>query len=71
MKAIMEFNLPEEDFEHKVALNGSKYLRCLDALRKCFRDRYKYSEETRTTWDEVYALFWEQINDNEVDFDVV
>lgn len=43
MKAVLEFNLPEEKEEHNLALNGLKYKNQLDDIWQIlFRPRHKY-----------------------------
>lgn len=53
MKAILEFNLPEEDLEHKAAVNGGLYKSCLFELDQWLRSKLKYSELS----DEAYKAF--------------
>jgi len=48
MKAILEFILPDEADEHRVALEGCIYLAALDDLREAFRQHRKYDAEPVT-----------------------
>lgn len=42
MKAILEFNLPEESVEHLLALRGDAYKYALDDMNNYLRARLKY-----------------------------
>lgn len=42
MKAILEFNLPEESVEHLLALRGDAYKYALDDMDNYLRARLKY-----------------------------
>lgn len=42
MKAILEFTLPDEAHEHRVALNGSRYLSALRDADAHIRNILKY-----------------------------
>lgn len=42
MKAILEYNLPEEADEHKMALNGSKYWHVIETTLSLIRQKIKY-----------------------------
>jgi hypothetical protein len=52
VKAILEFNLPEEKEDHETAIRGTDYKIALEDMDNYFRNRLKYedlSEETRKT----------------------
>lgn len=44
MKAILEFNLPQDEVEHQLALNGANYKIALDEMDNYLRNRLKYEE---------------------------
>jgi hypothetical protein len=44
MKAILEFNLPEETEEYELAMNGSHYLFALQELDNYLRSQLKYND---------------------------
>lgn len=46
MKAILEFNLPEDAEEHNTALRAGQYYSTLDDLRNLVRKYNKYVELT-------------------------
>ena len=50
MKAILEFDLPEESPEHQAAINGTKYSSIITELLEYIRSELKYKEpnEERT-----------------------
>jgi len=49
MKVILEFNLPEENDEHEIAINGWKYRRVLYELDNELRSRIKWDHHK--DWD--------------------
>lgn len=55
MKAILEFNLPEEQEEHQIALDGISYRCALSELSNYLRSKIKYEEHT----EEQYAVYEE------------
>lgn len=55
-KAILEFNLPEEQEDHKIALHGLDYKIALEDMENYLRGRLKYeglSEEVRNALQEA------------------
>ena len=44
MKAILEFDLPEEAPEHQIALDGVRYCAALEEFRNWLRGQIKYAE---------------------------
>ena len=45
MKAILEFNLPEESTEHRQAIDGSSWECVLFQLDQHFRSIYKHGDD--------------------------
>jgi len=68
MKAILEFNLPEEKEDHLDALNGSRYKCQIDTLyNEVFRPHIKYGQPLTPNVDkeieyEVLSAIWKQVN---------
>lgn len=46
MKAILEFQLPEESQEHKIALEGQKYASATESMFNWIRSKQKYRDLT-------------------------
>ncbi len=44
MKAVLEFNLPEEQEEYSEAINGSKYKSALQNIFNIVRYKLKYED---------------------------
>lgn len=66
MKAILEFNLPEEQSEHSLAINGCKYYSCLFKLEQMMRSIVKYGHEYKdieTLADEIRDIIRESLGD--------
>jgi len=47
MKAILEFNLPEDLESHNMALNGVKYNGVIESVIDHIRQKLKYEDEHR------------------------
>jgi hypothetical protein len=60
-KAILEFNLPEEQEEFKDAVNGVKYVLALHNIKADVRSIWKYGELTAEQY-EIVDKIYEQIN---------
>lgn len=61
MKAILEFNLPEEEAEHKLALDGGKWMSVCHELDRWLRSIQKHSERETLKVGEVRARLYEEI----------
>ena len=70
MKAILEFNLPEEKDDHDMALNGYKYKIAVgdifDVLRKYSKYDDSLTTEQYTLIDELRTKFNEILNDLDI-----
>ena len=64
MKAILEFELPEDSEEHREALNGRTYLSVLQEIDNFLRERERYSN------DRVAAKYREMFSTLLIDKDV-
>jgi len=70
MKAILEFNLPEEKEDHLDAINGPKYKDKIDSLYyQVFRPHLKYDkpiigEELFDYQLEVVEALWKRVNEH-------
>jgi len=51
MKAILEFNLPEDHIEFEMAVNGSKMHSVLWEMDQWLRAQYKYMPDTEYSKD--------------------
>jgi len=68
MKAILEFNLPEDNQEFELATKASKMYCTLWELDNWLRGEIKYKDKEL---DEVRDKLREIMNDNRIDFDMV
>ena len=59
MKAILEFNLPEEQEEFKDAVNGAKYALALHNIKADVRSIWKYGELTGEQYEIVDKIYQE------------
>jgi len=61
MKAILEFNLPEEEAEHKLALDGGKWMSVCHEFDHWLRSIHKYADRETLKVEEVRARLYEEI----------
>jgi len=66
MKAILEFNLPEEQSEHADAINGTQWRCAVQTIDQTLRNRLKHDDIPETTrevllW--VRELIYQETND--------
>ena len=72
MKAILEFNLPEEQAEHYCAIKGADMLNVLWELKAELRGMLKYGELTSEQYeivDKIQDFLFSSLNDNDVNLD--
>jgi hypothetical protein len=53
MKAILEFDLPDEKFEFNYAIKGVNYSLVIDDLENWIRSKVKYTDQTTFTLEEL------------------
>ena len=61
MKAILEFDLPEEAAEHKLALDGGKWMSVCFELDQRLRSLEKYENQDTIRVSETRRLLREEI----------
>ena len=69
MKAILEFNLPEEQAEHYCAIKGSDMLNVLWELKAELRSMRKYQELKENQYEIIEKLeqfLIDTLNDHEI-----
>ena len=72
MKAILEFNLPEEQAEHYCAMKGADMLNVLFELRVQLRGLLKYGELTDQQYEiveKIQEFLFTSLNENDVNLD--
>ena len=72
MKAILEFNLPEEQAEHYCAIKGADMLNVLFELRVQLRALLKYGELTDQQYEiveKIQEFLFTSLNENDVNLD--
>ena len=66
MKAILEFNLPEDSDDFRYAVNGEEYYHALNIIREDVRQMWKYQELSENEYkivDEIYKMINQRINE--------
>lgn len=64
MKAVLEFNLPEEALEHRCAIDGAKWRAVVSRVNNSMRDRVKYGDTSKPeadVIDDLRSLLWEEM----------
>lgn len=67
MKANLEFNLPEDNFDHNIAVNAFKMYSSLHEISNIVRKYYKYIEDPKIDdlieeiREELYASRWDEM----------
>lgn len=72
MKAMIEFNLPEEQAEHYCAIKGADMLNVLWELKAELRSMLKYGELPEQQYEiveKIQDFLLSSLNDNEVNLD--
>lgn len=72
MKAILEFNLPEEQAEHYCAIKGADMLNVLWELKAELRSMLKYGELPGDQYEiveKIQDFLLSSLNDNDVNLD--
>ena len=74
MKAIIEFELPEDQEEYQKANNANKMYLALWDIKQLFRSTLKYNpaglnDEQLEQWEEMRGEFFEILDNNDLKFD--
>jgi hypothetical protein len=72
MKAIIEFNLPEDQAEHYCAIKGADMLNVLWELKAELRSMLKYGdlpEQQYKIVEKIQDFLFSSLNDNDVNLD--
>ena len=71
MKAILEFNLPEDKVDFDLALQGSDWKHVCWEMDQLLRKRVKYdeglTEEQLEVYEDMRGEFWRMMKENNVD----
>ena len=69
MKAILEFDLPEEEAEHRLALDGGKWMSACHELDQWLRSVQKHGDRKTLEVDEVRKRLYEELESAGLRFD--
>ena len=74
MKAIIEFELPEDQEEYQMANNASKMYTALWDIKQLFRSTLKYNttglnDEQLEQWEAMRGEFFEILENNDLKLD--
>jgi hypothetical protein len=65
MKAILEFNLPDDQADFDLCNNAAKVSNCLNAIFTQFRSWDKHDDNHE--WSNSYQDLWDIVKDHDVD----
>lgn len=68
MKAVLEFNLPEDGDDFRYAINGEAYREALYNIKEDVRQIWKYNslpQEQFDLVDRIYQMICQRINEGE------
>ena len=76
MKAILEFNLPDDQQDFDLAVNAMKFWNVLYELDQELRSKTKYApddlpQDKYDAYQEVRDLLYELMSDNSISLDIV
>ena len=69
MKAILEFNLPDDQYEFDLAVDAREMYHALNDVRNYLRAKVKYEEMPADKWglcDEIYQEFYRLLEQNNI-----
>lgn len=66
MKAILEFDLPEDADQHRMHLNAGKYHAIIWEYLSALRSKIKYGEE-KGSFEEARNILWDLIREEDID----
>jgi len=70
MKNVLEFNLPEDEYDYNLTVNGPKFHHVLDDFHGWLRGQIKYNvtltPEQSKIYETVYDKFYQFMDENEV-----
>jgi len=75
MKCTLEFFLPRDDDDYKLAINGSKYWNALYDFSQEIRKNIKYNDELTEdqykVWEYISDKFYQILDDEHVHLDEI
>jgi len=69
MKATLKFDLPEEAFEHRLALDGGKWMRVCSEIDQWLRSMEKYENRDTVKLSEVRSRIREELESSGLSFE--
>lgn len=70
-KAILEFTLPEESAEYAQAVHGARLSSAIVEWGNYLRERCKYGDGSKVSWEEVRTQWWELLKDLDLPDEVI
>lgn len=70
MKALLEFNLPEDAHEYRCATKGTDYLGALLDIMRLLKEKQKYGEEDKISVSDLREEIYRDILTEDVKVDL-
>ena len=71
MKAILKFNLPEEDKEYLRTVKSLDMALALWDIRGYLRQKHKYGEDNIEVYEEMHSKFYSILSDYDINLDTL
>jgi len=69
MRAILEFDLPEDEWNHKRALEGADLYCAITSFKNRLRNILKHDDYATDTHQEIYDMLIQELSENEITLD--
>ena len=69
MKAILEFTLPKDSYEHRLAINAGAWVSAIHEIDQWLRGIAKHGTESKIEVSYVRAKLYEELNARGLEFE--
>jgi len=69
LKAKLTFNLPEDEWNHKRALEGADLYYAVTSFKNRLKNILKHDDYATDTHQEIYDMFLQELSDNDITLD--
>jgi hypothetical protein len=69
MRVKLEFDLPEDEWEFKRAVNGSNLHCAITSFRERLKNILKHDDYATDTHQEIYDMLYQELDDNDITLD--
>lgn len=69
MRAKLEFNLPDEEWEFRRAVEGSNLYCAVTSFKQRLRSQLKHDDNVTDAHQEIYDMFLQELSENDITLD--